>query len=346
MRRLRAAAVACSVVALLAGCTAGSADVSVPTGDPPVPTASPTASASARPSGPIMASPGPSPTPERPAPTTPAPVRFDVDRAQRTVDDLAGRIGPREATSPAFVAAGRYVQARLQELGYEVRRAPFDVPAGVSWGVPVPAGRTANVLATAPGTDLRRPFLVVGAHLDTVPQAPGAADNASGIAVLLETARLAAQRPPRVPLVLVAFAAEEPRGPGDDLHHFGSQQFVASLTAAQRRALVGAIAVDTVGVSRSVPICSATTGGDPFTQRVRRDVRAAGISVRDCENRTSDHWSFVRDGLPGLRVGLAGTQEYAQYHSAGDGPSVIDPRALKQAGRAVWAAVRAADWAR
>jgi Zn-dependent M28 family amino/carboxypeptidase len=64
---------------------------------------------------------------------------------------------------------------------------------------------------------------MVGAQLDTVPQAPGAEDNASGVSVLIEAARLAAQRPTRLPVMFVAFAAEEPRGDGEAWHHFGSR---------------------------------------------------------------------------------------------------------------------------
>ena len=54
----------------------------------------------------------------------------------------------------------------------------------------VPAGRTPNVIASPPGFDDEAPHRIVGAHLDTVPQAPGAEDNASGVAVMLELARV------------------------------------------------------------------------------------------------------------------------------------------------------------
>ncbi len=57
--------------------------------------------------------------------------------------------------------------------GFEVDRQSLEVPAGSSWGVPVPAGRTQNVVATQPGFRPDRPHRLIGAHLDTVPQAPG-----------------------------------------------------------------------------------------------------------------------------------------------------------------------------
>jgi hypothetical protein len=67
---------------------------------------------------------------------------------------------------------------------------------------------------------------------------------------------------------------------------------------------------------------------------VQRAARRAGVPVEACVNRSSDHWSFVRDGLPGVRLG--GTS-YAQYHSADDGPSVPQPAQLARTGRVVLA---------
>jgi hypothetical protein len=264
----------------------------------------------------------------------------DVAALRATVDRLAGGIGPREASSRAYRQAARLVERQLDELGYQVTRQQLPIPAGNSWGIPVPAGTSTNVVAVTPGTDLTEPHLVVGAHLDTVPQAPGAADNASGVSVVLEVARLATVEPPPQPVVFVAFGAEEPRGPGDDLHHFGSQAYVARLSPAERSALIGAIAVDTVGVSsEGVPVCTARDGRDPFTDKARAAADDAEVTVRECVNRTSDHWSFVRNGLDGTRIGLAGVEEYAAYHSGDDVPAVVGDRRLAQAARAVWAMV-------
>ena len=147
---------------------------------------------------------------------------------------LAGDIGPREATSDNFAEAADLVHARFDRMGYDVRRTTVRVPAGNSWGTPVRSGKSANVIAEPAGFDPRKPHVVVGAHLDTVPSAPGAEDNASGIAVLLQLARMAAQQPAGLPVQFIAFGAEEPRGSGDALHHFGSRQLLAGM--AHRRA--------------------------------------------------------------------------------------------------------------
>jgi aminopeptidase YwaD len=267
------------------------------------------------------------------APPPAAPVEFDRTAAMDTVRRLAGGIGPRHATSAAYTRAADVVVAAFREHGYDVRRDGLRVPAGVSWGVPVPAGRTLNVVATPPGFQPDQPHVIVGAHLDTVPQAPGAEDDASGVGVVLELARLAAAEPPELPAVFVAFGAEEPRGPADDEHHFGSRHYVQQMAASQRRALVAMVSLDRVGVGTRVPVC--TGGRSPA--RVQRDLLAdasrLGIPSRRCENRTSDHWPFEKAGEAVARIG---GNSYAGYHSARDRVGVVRPAQLDRVGRLMW----------
>jgi hypothetical protein len=269
-----------------------------------------------------------------PGADTTRPVRFRRVRAMETVRWLAGRIGPREATSAAYRRAARGVERRLSGLGYQVRRQKLRAPAGVSWGVPVPSGRTWNVVAAPTSFRPARRHLVVGAHLDTVPQAPGAEDNASGVAVLLELARMAAREEPRLPVVFVAFAAEEPRGDGDAMHHFGSRAYVNRMSPAEQRALRGMVSLDRVGVGRVVPVC--TGGVSPLTVRSQlvRAADEAGVPVQTCsDNAASDHWSFELAGEAAARLG---STPYAGYHSPGDVPSVVSPAQLTRTGRVAW----------
>jgi Iap family predicted aminopeptidase len=246
---------------------------------------------------------------------------------------LAGRIGPRLATSPAFRRAGRVVERRFERLGYDVRRETFRVPAGDSWGVPVEAGRSFNVVAEPADFDPSRPHMVLGAHLDTVAVAPGAEDNASGIAVLLEVARLAAQHGTRLPVVLIAFGAEEPRGPGDDMHHFGSQHHVRELPAPRRRALRAMVAIDRVGVGTVVPVCTGPLSPPPVQQALRRAAARVDVPTQGCESTASDHWSFEKAGFAVARLG---STSYAAYHSADDVPAVVNQAQLGRTGRIVW----------
>jgi Zn-dependent M28 family amino/carboxypeptidase len=170
-----------------------------------------------------------------------------------------------------------------------------------------------------------------------VPQAPGAEDNASGIGVLLATAEALAGHRTRLPVVLVAFGSEEPRGPTDADHHYGSRAYVDALSAAARGALRGMVALDRVGVGQVVPVGSVEAG-DPLRAELESAARRAGVPVvTETGQKSSDHWSFVRQGLPGVRLG---STPYAGYHSPGDVVSVVDPAQLERAARVVVAWLR------
>jgi aminopeptidase YwaD len=268
------------------------------------------------------------------------PVRhgdFRAGAATRAVQRLAAGIGPRHATSPAFRRAATWVAGELAAMGYDVRRQRVAVPAGVSWGVPVGAGTSVNVIATPPNFEPTRPHLLVGAHLDTVPQAPGAEDNASGVGVVLGVGEAIEGRRTRLPVVLVAFGAEEPRGPTDADHHYGSRAYVASLGPAERRAVRGMLALDRVGVGSVVPVSSAGPGGDRQRRQVLAAARRAEVPVEPQVNRSSDHWQFVLAGMPGIRLG---STPYAGYHSAADLPPVVNRAQLERTGRLVLSWVR------
>jgi len=287
---------------------------------------------------PPASSPAPGASPTAPAPTSTAPApRADPDQvrvetALAAVRHLAGTIGPRPGTSPAYLRAARWVEDRLAGLGWTVERQRFPTPAGTSWGVPVPAGPSVNLVATRGDVVPGRPWLLVGGHLDTVPQAPGAEDNASGIGVLLATAEALTGRRTRLPVVLVAFGSEEPRGPTDADHHYGSTSYVDALSSAQRRSLRGMVSLDRVGVGAVVPVGSAGPP-DALTRELRAAARRAGVpTVLDPGQTSSDHWSFVRAGLPGARLG---STPYAAYHSAQDLPPVVDPAQLERTARLV-----------
>ena len=311
-------AAAILVLGMAAGCS----------GDPPSADPGPTPTQTKTPTR--TAEPPASPTPTLRPPATARP--FEVTIAVRAVRHLSGVVGPRHATSPAFRDAADWVAGELRDSGYDVQQQSFPVPGGVSWGVPVSAGRSENIVATEKGFDPRQPHLVVGAHLDTVPQAPGAEDNASGIGVLLALARTDLHA--RLPVLLVAFGAEEPRGSTDADHHYGSRHYVASLGPAEHQAVRGMVSLDRVGVGQVVPVGAAT--GAP-TELVRA-ARRAGVPVTaETGQRSSDHWSFVRAGLPGLRIG---STPYPEYHSPADRARVVERAQLDRVGRLVIAWMR------
>ncbi|MGN0063156.1 MAG: M28 family metallopeptidase [Nocardioides sp.] len=314
------AAVAAALLLALTACSGG------PPATPPP----------ARPSGQVPpAATAPS---TAPAPTTPLPLVAPADLRRATAvaaaTHLAGAMGPRHTTSPAFRRAARWVRGRFEAYGLEVTEERFGVPGGNSWGVPVRAGRAVNVVATPPGFDPTEPYLLVGAHLDTVPQAPGAEDNGSGVGVLLAVAEALQGRRARLPVVLVAFGAEEPRGSTDADHHYGSRHHVASMGPAGRSALRGMVSLDRVGVGEVVPVCSATGSDVRLRAALLAAAGRARVPVEECVDTASDHESFATAGLPAVRLG---STPYAGYHSPGDVPSVLNPAQLHRTGRVVLA---------
>jgi hypothetical protein len=108
-----------------------------------------------------------------------------AERLRRQVGALEGVRHP-IAAPERHRAARDHVATELRALGLAVELIPFSF-----------RGRTYhNVLGTLPARDARRPRLLLGAHFDSTADTPGADDNASGVAVLLECARLVVARPP------------------------------------------------------------------------------------------------------------------------------------------------------
>jgi hypothetical protein len=332
MRRIVSVVVA-GVAVLSAACTTESSSRARPEPPPTTPSGEATSTPSETSAG---ATPTPTPTTPTTTPTSgPREPAFSPARATRTVRFLAGDIGPRLATGPPFREAAQWVAGRLRDLGYDVSRQTFPVPAGDSWGIPVEAGTSANVVARPKGFDRGAPYLLVGAHLDTVAVSPGAEDNASGIAVLLETARRITVSPAPLPVVFVAFGGEEPRGLGDDDHHYGSRHYVTQMSATQRRNLRGMVSLDRVGVGAKVLVWSVTSTAVAVRAALVRSAARLGIDTVVGTSSASDHESFADAGMPAARLGRS---PYVAYHKATDVPSVVNPDQLRRVGRVIW------DW--
>ena len=126
-------------------------------------------------------------------------------RLQADVTFLAQ--GPRDVTHQIHLkASADHIVAELTRAGYQPRRLPYQARQ-----YPVE-----NLEVVLPGTTRAAEVVVIGAHYDSVPETPGADDNASGVALLLELARRLNGRPLARTVRFVAFTNEEPpwfRGP-------------------------------------------------------------------------------------------------------------------------------------
>jgi aminopeptidase YwaD len=177
---------------------------------------------------------------------------------------------------------------------------------------------TVNVVATKRGATRPEEIIVVGGHYDSVPAAPGANDNASGVAATLEAARLLANVRLNHTVQFVAFAAEE-------LGLFGSAAFAAE----RRQGVVAMVNLDMVGWGERLMV--GTSGRDESVVTVaERVAQRLSIPVSRFRSGGSDHVSFERHGIPAVFF-HRGIDPY--YHQSGDVPANVTPRHLEEAAR-------------
>ena len=178
-----------------------------------------------------------------------------------------------------------------------------------------------NVVATKPGGPRT---VVIGGHYDSVAAGPGANDNGSGTATILEVARVAATRDYPFSVRFVAFEAEE-------IGLLGSAHYVRQLDDPARAATLAMINLDMVGVGDRLSF-----GGDaPLVELARRSAAQLGIpahQLRGNASSASDHASFQAVGIPSLFIYRG---EDPNYHTANDRADYVSPDNLAIAGQIV-----------
>lgn len=178
-------------------------------------------------------------------------------RLQEHVRMLAGDIGARNlVTSPdALESAGNYIEHVFKSIGYQTERQDFNVEtsgelvqlssSGISCRNVSRVAR--NIIAK---TSDSAEIIVLGAHYDSVHDCPAANDNASGVAVLLEVARLLSGVSVQKQIRFVAFTNEEP--PFFRTPEMGSYRY-ARLCHERRDNIVGMYCLETVGFYTDEP---------------------------------------------------------------------------------------------
>lgn len=265
------------------------------------------------------------------------------DNLRAHVEHLANTIGVRNLNVPGSLELStQYLAKTLSASGYSgsnIRLLPYEI------------GRreALNIEVEIPGNSRPDQIVIVGAHYDTVPHTSGANDNASGVAAVLELARMMRGRPAAATIRFVLFANEEP--PYFQTPLMGSYAYARELRR-QEANVTAMLSLETIGYYTDEPhsqkypfplnLLYPGTGdfiafvGDLRSRGlVRRSARAFREAVDFPSEGAaiprflpgvdwSDHWSFREHGYSGIMVTDTAPYRYAHYHLPGDTPGRLD----------------------
>ncbi len=277
------------------------------------------------------------------------------------VDRLAGLIGPRYLQKPKTIQATiGYIEGQWTRMGYSVSQECYDALGN----------EATNLIVEQPGKRRADEIILLGAHYDTVFSTPGADDNASAVAVLLESSRLLREYSGNRTIRYVAFACEEP--PHFNLDSMGSQ-FHARQARLRRENIRGMLCLEMVGYystddhSQTVPpliprwmhrflphrgdflaavgnlaswkLCWNFRRG---FQRGSRSMPLFSICLPEKiqEIRLSDNSSFWDQGYPALMLTDTSFLRNPNYHLETDTPDTLDYPRMTEVTLGVAAALR------
>lgn len=259
-----------------------------------------------------------------------------------TVSYLSEGIGQRSYLDiDKLDMAAQFIEKKLVSFGCAAERQPFSYRNNLYY----------NIIGEVQGTEkIDNGILVIGAHYDTVIGTPGADDNASGIAGLLELARLAAAEPFRKTVCFAAFCLEEP--PVYMTKNMGSYIHAKSLSDAKTD-VYGMISLEMLGYysdhnqSQYYPnhlfsyfypdkgnfiAFVGNISSMRFTEKVKSNFKTAssfpveslnGISIIPGVD-FSDHRNFWKFGYPAFMITDTGFYRNPNYHAHGDTSATLN----------------------
>ncbi len=270
--------------------------------------------------------------------------RVESDRLFLHIDTLMN-FRTRHVNSPSgqadqgIGAAFNYVQRQFEQIAAQSGGNMYVFPGGhefrLNWAGIESVQR--NVVGIIQGKEIGAGTILLGAHYDStslniedgLAYAPGADDNASGVAALIELARILSTTPHKSSIVFVAFSAEE-------VGRQGSAAFVRDYIQAQNIELNAMISLDIIGSQtgangavddRRLRLYSAGPNESPSRQ-VARAMNLIAVNLMpsmeivlqdaiDREGRYSDHMSFSDAGYPAVRF-IESLEEPNRHHTERD----------------------------
>ncbi|MEJ2544749.1 MAG: M28 family metallopeptidase, partial [Calditrichaceae bacterium] len=260
-------------------------------------------------------------------------LQFSADSAYQSIEQLSVTIGPRIMGSQQEQRTLKWVKGKYASFGADTA---FILPFTV-------ADRYGEKLITNSGTAVSvfkgksDSIIVVGGHLDSAgPEYPGANDNASGTATVIELARLWSQRPHYYTMVFCSFGGEE-------VGLIGSQNFVKDFSQIDKVVLM--ISADMGGTDSKIGLMFETDSivapkwlvKDAFKvdsetnyNRLFYDTHFSTQNYLSSRGSGSDHMSFLNKGIPA--IDFTSNVNDSPIHTQQDKIDFIDKDALGQYG--------------
>jgi len=266
------------------------------------------------------------------------------DKLRAHVQMLAREIGVRDVfRRQALRRAAEYIEQTWREQGYEVVHQSYETNRV----------ECANLEVTRRGTTRPGEIILVGAHYDTVDESPGANDNGSGVAAMLELSRALARDSLSRTVRFVAFVNEEP--PFFDTKQMGSRVY-AEMARQRGDDIRAMISLETIGYYTDRPGSQhyppffrwfypdrgnfiafvSDLRSRPLLHRAVAGFRAhTDIPAECCSTfrqvpgvNWSDHGSFWREGYRAFMVTDTAPYRYPHYHTEFDTPDKVNYPAL------------------
>ena len=262
-------------------------------------------------------------------------IMISIENLKRHVENIHFDRNPYDGY-PKLEQAAQYIEREFQKIGWDVKEDTFQ------W-----EGRSyKNIVAEKKGMTSPHRVFILGAHYDTVPGSPGADDNASAIAVLLEVARNIQTAPLEGTVRLIAFSLEE-------YNFVGSTHYVEKFQRGEEK-ILGMISLEMVGFTGprqdyppylnpkyypNVGDFIAIIGNERSKELLEKVCRSFKTNIRQLpleflivpgngegmeEVRLSDHSTFWDHGFPALLVTDTSFLRNPNYHLPSDSMETLD----------------------
>ncbi|WP_318616819.1 M20/M25/M40 family metallo-hydrolase [Sporosarcina sp. YIM B06819] len=242
--------------------------------------------------------------------------RFNSDQLYASIQELTKE--PRIAGTESEQLAAVFLTTQLELYGYEVDIQNFTIE--------VAKNESQNLIVTKkPTNDLPKTsdIIIIGAHYDSVIQSPGASDNASGTAVLLEVARMLKDTPTLLEIRFIFFGSEE-KGLA------GSESYVNHMTTDEIERTIAMFNLDMVGSADAGPLTMFTVDGMPNSateigNKANEDLFGETLTIGSTSQ--SDHFPFHNAAIDAVLFSYFPLEK--AYHSANDTIDKLSEQRLK-----------------